>query len=308
MSIIMAVMLLGNSEQSDRIAPLTSVNEQLKQMATFVNNINRFIGPHYFDYIISWLRSGDPKYDDYAPVTAAQNAGIRRVYINAASGVTVRGTVEDDAGNTLAKFVDGRIISRSDDWIGYTTSDNGGWLRLPVDKTYKVRIDPGSASVSVRVAEYSATDLREMREVRFSGQKGGGVLMLPAIEAEGGGYSLPSDVIYSMSIGEKTSSSLPEIKSLSVKAGKKSLTVKWKKLSASQRSKVSNIEFRCSSVRSFKASKTTIRELANTKASLKLSRLKKGKTYYVKTRNIRYRDGVKYVSKWSSVKKVKLKR
>jgi hypothetical protein len=276
-------------------------------MATFINNINRFLGPHFFDKMISWLRSGDPKYDDYGPVTAAQSAGTRRVYINAAAGVKVHGTVEDGAGNTLAKFADGRIVSRTDDWIGYTTSDNGGWLRLPLDKTYKVRIDPGSASVSVRVAEYSATDLREMKEVKFSGQKGGGILTLPAVEPSGDEYSLPSDVRYSMSISEKVSSSVPEVKSLSVKPGKKSLTAKWKKLTASQRSRVSNIEVRCSTVRSFKASKTVTRELAKTRTALKISKLKKGKTYYIKARNIRYKDGIKYVSKWSSVKKVRVK-
>jgi hypothetical protein len=103
------------------------------------------------------------------------------------------------------------------------------------------------------------------------------------------------------------STSLPKIKISKPAAGKKSVTVKWKKLSTKNKKKADKIEVWVCPNKSFKASDTIMKTASKSKASLKIKKLKSKKKYYVKTRTIKYVNGVKTVSKWSTPKKFKVK-
>ena len=103
--------------------------------------------------------------------------------------------------------------------------------------------------------------------------------------------------------------SIPKVKIKKPKAAKKAVTVKWKKLSKKQlkKSKAAEYEIWVCPNKAFGPNDTIIKTAGKKKASLKVKGLQKG-NYYVKVRAIRYDNNIKKVGKWSSVRKVKIKR
>ena len=89
-------------------------------------------------------------------------------------------------------------------------------------------------------------------------------------------------------------------------ASKKALTVKWKKISTADRSKISGIEIQYSKDKKFKKGVKTVK-VGKTKTSKKITKLKSGKKYYVRIRAYRTADNGRHVSKWSKVKSAKVR-
>ena len=87
----------------------------------------------------------------------------------------------------------------------------------------------------------------------------------------------------------------------SLKAGKKSLTVKWKK-----GSKIDGYEIQYSLKSNFKSAKKITISKASTKKT-EIDGLKKKKTYYVRIRTYKEVDGKKYYSEWSDAMEQKTK-
>jgi hypothetical protein len=305
-------------------------NEQFKEFATWSGNLARMITPHNSSNIIEWLRSADERYDDYALPDAAQSVGYRRVYIDQKDGVSVNGEVADANGTVVAKFEGGKLLSSTDPWVSITSCDSGNWLRLPVDKDYKVSFKVSKDStVNLKVADYSYEEARMVRTVKndnnfnWTGLKAksadGYTLNIPAVNCEDGQYDLTS-AYYSLSITkgedpaggdtgmpEVYSSSIPKVKGLKVTSAGESMTVTWKKLSADKRKKYSRTEIQYSTDKKFSKSNTVRKEVSRTRTSVKIKNLKSGTKYYVRVRNLKYRNEKKIVSKWSSVKKVTVK-
>ena len=101
---------------------------------------------------------------------------------------------------------------------------------------------------------------------------------------------------------------LPKIKISKPSAGKKSITVKWKKLDKKQLKKgVTKIEVWVCPNAAFGAGDTYIKFAGKKKAAVKVKGLRKG-TYFVKVRAIKEAGGVKYYTAWSKIKKVKVKK
>ena len=82
---------------------------------------------------------------------------------------------------------------------------------------------------------------------------------------------------------------------------KRSFKVKWKKLSASQRKKVKNVQIQYSQYKNFKNSRTKTSSKYSSAATVR--NLKSGTIYYVR---IRVCNG-KHISRWSSVKTIRTK-
>ena len=94
-----------------------------------------------------------------------------------------------------------------------------------------------------------------------------------------------------------------KIKSLSVKAGKKQITVKWK---LDKKNDYEGYEIEYGLKKSFKDAKSiNIKNIKDTSTVIK--KLKKGKTYYVRGRVWKKSGGKKYYSEWSDTLKVKVK-
>lgn len=324
MSAVITHVMFINDAQSGKIRPLSPENEQFKQLATFIGNYGRVDTLHYVEVDMSWIEGGSELFADFEGVTDDQFAGYRRVYINSAGQADVSGTVKDESGNTVASFKNGRMLSRTDEWIGYTVSDNGGWLRLPLTHSYTVEMKTSKDTVlDLKLAEYSVHEGKELRSARWKDlhayKNGSVVLSVPEIAAGESGYTLPSDVKYDVSVSGSSSEgpapapaentvyskSVPKAKSVSVKSGSGSMTVRWKKLRASDRKKFSKVEVQYSTSKKFKTYKTL--DVSKNKKSVRIKGLKKGKTYYVRVRNVKKKGGIKYVSKWSVKKKAKVR-
>lgn len=98
---------------------------------------------------------------------------------------------------------------------------------------------------------------------------------------------------------------VPKATSLSkVTAAKKAFTAKWKKLTGTAAKQATGYEVRYSTAKSMKGAKTKMVKGAS-KTSLKVSKLKSAKRYYVQVRTYKTVGKTKYVSAWSKAKTVK---
>lgn len=247
-SFLAAEVLFGNSYQSRDLDPFSLENEQFKQAATLAGNVSRLSVSHYSTVSRSWLKAADPRYDDFVPSTDAERAGYRRVYVSGPKGVNVSGTVTDGAGKAVASFENGVMRSGSDEWIGITNCDTGNWLRLPLDKDYKVNFRVSKdCRLGLKLCEYSVEEGAVVRTVTgddsydwtsLDARKTGTVVLnVPAVEAEGGEYSLASDVYYYVGVTQPKKAN-----PLTVSAKGKPAVVKYRKLKkAAQRVPASSL-------------------------------------------------------------------
>jgi hypothetical protein len=329
MAFILTNVYFGNDRQSEGIPPLSFENEQFKHMATFLGNSGRYRTNHEALILISWLRAGDQHYDDYALPDEAQSTGYRRVFIESPDGVDVMGVIRDKDGNEVARFENDEMLSRNDDWIGITTCDNGNWLRLPLNKDYKIDLSVSKDSkIDLRVDDYSIIEGETLRTVRNDNRYNWSGLSLktddaltmniPAAVKADDKYDVTS-AYYNMDIRRATDpdkgkvdppmpvifdSGIPAVKNLTVKASGNTVTVKWKKLKFKQRRKYNRTEIQYSTDKSFSRAKTVTKEVTKYRTSCKLKKLKKGTKYYVRVRNIKYSHNKKYVGRWSAVKRL----
>lgn len=86
-------------------------------------------------------------------------------------------------------------------------------------------------------------------------------------------------------------------------SGKKTMTVQWKKNTTA-----SGYEIQYSTNKKFKSGVKTRKVSKNSTTKMKISKLTKGKKYYVRIRAYKSTGGKKYYSKWSGAKSVKIKK
>lgn len=162
---LVAFLLLYDNKQTDKVITFKHVTQQMKHLATFAGNAASYMRPHNNEIIVSWLKTLDSNYDGITKESDAQTAGYRRLYIDRPEGVTVTGVIKNGS-KTVARFKNDKITSRSDKWIGITTADKGNWLRLPVDKTYKVELSVSKdTKLDLKAAEYEIYSNKVVRTV-----------------------------------------------------------------------------------------------------------------------------------------------
>ena len=102
----------------------------------------------------------------------------------------------------------------------------------------------------------------------------------------------------------------PKQKSSSVsklKAGKKDITVAWKKLKNKELKKIKGYEIQYSTDKHFRKNVIT-KVISKKKKSFKIKKLKHGKKYYVRMRTYKSTGSEKIYSKWSKTKSIKTKK
>ena len=98
---------------------------------------------------------------------------------------------------------------------------------------------------------------------------------------------------------------LKKTKISKVTATSKKIKIEWKKLSKNDQKKAKKIEIQISTDKSFKNKDAIItKTIKSNKASVSISGLKKGTRYFVRMRLITVTGSNKYVSPWSSTKKI----
>jgi hypothetical protein len=101
----------------------------------------------------------------------------------------------------------------------------------------------------------------------------------------------------------------PTLKAVSVKkpvAGKKSMIVRWKKLSRNKRREISKIQIQYSTDSKFSKNVRTAYAGKNA-AKKEIKNLKSGRRYYIRVRTYKKSSTGVHISKWSKVMSVKLK-
>ena len=104
------------------------------------------------------------------------------------------------------------------------------------------------------------------------------------------------------------SSVIMDLPSVAIKkktGGKKSFTVKWKKLSKAKQKKISKIQLQYSTSSGFESGTTKTVYAKNDSSSGTVRKLKAGKYYYVRIRGYKKINGVKHYSAWSAAVRVK---
>lgn len=115
------------------------------------------------------------------------------------------------------------------------------------------------------------------------------------------GYGIP---IFNKGVPKLPQPAKPKGTSLkSLTAGKKKLTVRWKK----QKKLTTGYQIQVATNRKFTKNKKTVTVVGAAKTKAVIKKLKKGKTYYVRIRTFRKVSGKKLYSAWSKVKRKKIK-
>lgn len=265
------------TEASDKVISFENVGKQMKHFATFIGNSGSFMRPHNNEVILSWLRTRDPNYDDFAKETDVQKLGYRRVFISRTGSADVTGTVRDDSGNKVATFKNGILLSSSDPWVAVTTCDTGNWLRLPLQKGYTIDLSTNKkTNLTLTMKEYSVYDGTTVRTVtkdkkynwkNLSVVKGDQIKWVLPQAAKDGKSKLPSNAYNYIKLN-KAAPDKVKIWTY-VKAGKKSIIVNWKKVSGATGYVVQ--------YRKAGASKWTTKK--TTKTTYTIKKLKKGARY-----------------------------
>ena len=120
------------------------------------------------------------------------------------------------------------------------------------------------------------------------------------------------NVVYRCACGDSYTRSkvvvdLPKVSIKRLSGAKAGFNVKWKKLSAKKRKKIKGYEIQYSTGRGFAEASSVLKTATKSKTSKKIRKLAKKKNYYIRIRTYKWIGGVKHVSKWSSVRKVKTK-
>ena len=246
MTRILAYLALYDKNQTDKVISLTTVSQQVKHLSTFAGNAKSFMRPHNNEVILSWLRTLDSSYDDFVKENNAQIAGYRRLYIERPAGVTVTGTVKDESGKTVAEFRNDVMTSRTDTWIGITTCDTGNWLRLPLDKTYKVELKADKdTTLNLKAAEYDIYSNKEVRtetkdkNYNWTGleiKKANSVTWVISAVTSGtdGNYKLASNAEYYIEKPE-TPAAKQILVAKGVSKNKTSVNISWNKIKGADR-------------------------------------------------------------------------
>ena len=121
---------------------------------------------------------------------------------------------------------------------------------------------------------------------------------------------LASTAILKVTIAEKKKVNVPEPKATkltSVKTGKKSLALTWKKITTKiQKKRIKGYQIQYATKKNFKNAKT--KNISGYKKSrITISRLKSKKKYYLRIRTALKLNGKTYYSRWSKVKSAKVK-
>lgn len=172
LSRFLAFLLFGNIWQSGEADPYDFSNQQIKNAVTLLENAELLLANHKNELLISWLRAADSYYDDYAALTDAQSAGYRRVYLSASDNASLNGEVLDADGEKIAEISGGVLINSADPWLGFTATDEGGFIRVPAGADFRINLSADAAySLDVTIGEYdcakaqTATALQETHDV-----------------------------------------------------------------------------------------------------------------------------------------------
>lgn len=205
--------------------------------------------------------------------------------------------LHQDASSIKVKKTYKGVLSSNDevDYFKYVVPANGTInfsMTNPTDNSLKYSIYDDS----LNLVESKLVSSRQKESEYYKIKKGEYYVAITKVSnvAYGGSYKFSID--YAVEKPAK-----PTINSVKNSSSKK-MTVKWKKVSG-----ITGYELQYSTDKNFKKS-VTKKTISSSKTSASYSKLKKGKTYYVRMRTYVKADGKTKYSEWSATKSVKIKK
>ena len=223
---------------------------------------------------------------------------------------------KNDTGGLVMWHVDEGIIKQFDDKNEINTADHRPGL-MPTYMEY----DEGDTAVFKFIGSKVDTKRPFFDDEKYGSNMSaseGKLIFLPTyngddpserVQRKNGKGLLISGSGENISLQLVNNQQSPTLKAVSIKkpvAGKKSMIVRWKKLSKNDRKKISKIQIQYSTDKKFRKNvKTTY--AGKTADKKKIKNLKRRKRYYIRVRAYKKNSTGVQISKWSKVKNVKLK-
>lgn len=236
-------------------------------------------------------------------------------FVYSGQAITPKVTVKNSAGNSLVKDTDYQITyatGRTNAGTYSITVSGTGNYSGEIVKKFTVspqKISPSSVILYTSTFTYNKRTVTPEIFVRNADRKGLVQNRDYQVSYTGNrknvgthGITVSGKGNYSGSVTKSFRINPPKTKLSKLNAGKRSVTVKWKK----QTQQVSGYQIRYSKKSSMKGSKT-VWVKSSKKASRKITRLNSRKRYYFQIRTYKSVNGTKYYSGWSSKKKVTVK-
>lgn len=195
-------LVFGNIWQSSEVRPLLINNEQMKNAATLVSNITKLMYDHTNEVYMSWLRLDDSIFADYKALTPDQTNGYRRVYFDAENPEALDGTILNSKGQTVGVIEDGALVESTDKWVGFTTTDDGGFLRIPMDMDYSVVFKNFSGTIGAAVKEYDVYSATANDVFSGAAEDVENVTVTLSLPQPDRDYEIPTEVQYTLSVHE----------------------------------------------------------------------------------------------------------
>lgn len=236
-------------------------------------------------------------------------------FVYSGQAITPKVTVKNSAGNSLVKDTDYQITyatGRTNAGTYSITVSGIGNYSGEIVKKFTVspqKISPSSVILYTSTFTYNKRTVTPEIFVRNADRKGLVQNRDYQVSYTGNrknvgthGITVSGKGNYSGSVTKSFRINPPKTKLSKLNAGKRSVTVKWKK----QTQQVSGYQIRYSKKSSMKGAKT-VWVKSSKKVSRKITRLNSRKRYYFQIRTYKSVNGTKYYSGWSSKKKVTVK-
>ena len=197
LTFLLSHIFLGNIWQSKQVKPLQVNNEQMKNAATLAGNFTNIMYDHVNEVYISWIRLSDSYFDDYQALTDEQIGGYRRIYLKTDDATELNGAIYDGEGSKVGVIKNGVLTGNTDKWVGFTSTDDGSFFRIPTDDDYQLRLNSFKGSLTAGVGEYSCSSAQTdmvFEDAVSVGRKSAVTLTIPALDQAGQtAYSLSVD-------------------------------------------------------------------------------------------------------------------
>ena len=274
----------------------TLLREGVDYVVGGINNINQ--GSGAYAYV-----KGIGKYGGYALVPVTIGTGfINHIGLSGVGGSIIsnkNGASYNIGSNSYGSYV--RNVpagTTAGAMLGKLNLKNSGYKLAIIDAKGSKVADGTKVSTGMMVGVYSGSKLAGTADITVNGD---------SLNDRGANYiGKANRSSYTVSSAQTTAANVT-VKATSIKKlsrGKKSFTVKVKKLKKSQ---VNGYEVRYSTNKSMNGAVCKTVGTKYNKVSKKIKSLKKKTTYYVQVRSYKIVNGNYYYSGWSGIKKVKTK-
>ena len=103
---------------------------------------------------------------------------------------------------TVGVIDDGVLVESTDKWVGFTTTNDGGFLRIPMDMDYSVVFKNFSGTIGAAVKEYDVYSATANDVFNGAAENVENATVTLSLPKPGEGYTIPTGVEYKLTAQE----------------------------------------------------------------------------------------------------------